>query len=211
MKRQCPVASLVALIGSVLWLAPATAADKEHQDWPCVQKKVEEIAVSQVWDGPQIDTVKGWQDDDAVAVLVRRLANRKFTLAEAEALVKDFAESQPEASRDKRLTLVFAGFFETVASERKTILAGIEKYNRRQKERAEVLAEKGKKIAEIEDAAATDEAVAQELAKLQEDYDWETRIFKERNDSIPIACELPVLIDQRLFDLARTIRGLMKS
>jgi hypothetical protein len=89
-------------------------------------------------------------------------------------------------------------------------MSGIEKYNKRQRERATVIEDKGKVIAELESKGATDDAAVAELAKLQEDYDWETRIFKERNDNLPVACEIPVLIDQRLFDLARTVRGMMK-
>ena len=49
------------------------------------------------------------------------------------------------------------------------------------------------------------------VAKAQEAFDWETRIFQERQQSIPIACEIPVIIETRLYDLVKTIRPLMSK
>lgn len=191
--------------------AIAVGADKEHPDWPCLQKKVENLAVSQVWDGPSIDGIKGWQDDAAISALVGVLATRKNSLDQATAAVKSFADGQPEADRDQQLTTVFAGLFEKLTTERRTIMTGIEKYNRSQRKRAADIEEKGKALADLEAKAGSDDKAAEELAKAQEDYEWQTRIFKERGDNLPIACELPVLIDQRLFNLAKVIRGFMKS
>lgn len=200
--------------GSLLIAAsmPAVAADKSSPDWPCVQKKVENLAASQMWDGPSIEeATKTWQDDEKISAVVKKLASRRINIDEAVKAAETFASDTPEADRNKVMTAVFAGLFETLSSERRTILAGIEKYNKRQRARAEIVEEKGKKIAELEAAAGTDEKAQEELAKLQEDYDWEARVFKERNDNIPIACELPVLIDQRLFELAKVIRSQIKD
>lgn len=203
---------LSAIVLSLALCPPALAADKSTPDWPCVQKKVENIAVSQIWDGPAIDeATKTWQDDEKVVGIVKKISSRRISIEEAAAAAQKFAQELPEADRGKVMTAVFAGFFETLAAERRTIMAGIEKYNKRQKERAAIVEEKGKKIAELEANAGSDEAAQAELAKLQEDYEWETRVFKERNDNIPIACELPVLIDQRLFELAKTIRSQIKG
>ena len=46
-----------ALVGAT---GMALAADKEHPDWPCLQKKVENLAASQVWDGPALEGIKDW-------------------------------------------------------------------------------------------------------------------------------------------------------
>lgn len=191
----------------------AIAADKDHPDWPCVQRKVEDLAVSQIWDGPAVENLN-WQDDSAVSALVKVLTTRKNTIEAATDAVKKFAAAQPEAERDKKLTLVFAGFFQTLSAERRTIMAGIEKYNKSQRKRAGDIEDTGKALAELEAkaaAASDDQKLAEELQKAQDDYDWQTRIFKERNDNLPIACELPVLLDQRIFELAKVIRGEMKS
>lgn len=205
------LALALALVFALYGAGASIAADKTHPDWPCLQKKIEEVSVTQVWDGPAIDDIKGWRDDEDVAKLVQFLVTRKHSVDEASAEIKKYAEALPATERDKRMTTVFAGLFETMSAERRTILSGIEKYNKRQKERADIVELKGKAIEELEAKASKDEAAAAELEKAQEDYEWETRIFKERNDNVPIACELPVLIDQRLFELAKSIRGLMKS
>ncbi|MGQ0672137.1 MAG: hypothetical protein ACT4N2_04560 [Hyphomicrobium sp.] len=189
--------------------APTTGAPAG--DWPCVQRKVDNIALSQVWDGPPVEEIKDWQDDEAIAKLITYLATRKYSIEDATAAIEKFSASQPDAERDTKLVKLFAGYFQTVAAERRTIISGIVKYSRRQKEKAEIIEGKGKTIAELESKSGQDEAAAAELAKLQEEYDWDTRIFKERNDNLPIACELPVLLDQRLFEVAKSIRGLMKS
>lgn len=202
-----------SLLGLTLLMVPgpALASDKEHPDWPCIQKKIETIAASQVWDGPSIENVSGWYDDDNIMALIKHISSRAVPIDEAKKMIEDFAKTQADDKRDERLTLLFAGLFEKASNERSTMLKGIEKYNKRQREIAKVLEEKGKALAELEAKAMSDAAAAEELAKSQEAYDWDTRIFKERNDNIPVACELPVLLDQRLFDLAREIRALMKS
>jgi hypothetical protein len=42
-------------------------------------------------------------------------------------------------------------------------------------------------------------------------YDWDARVFQERQQNIPVACEIPVLIEQRVFALAQAIRALMSN
>lgn len=205
---------LPILFATSLLLTPtiANAAPPANPDWPCVQRKVDDIPASQIWDGPPLEeAMKVWQDDDKTAALVKKLVSRRDSIEKAVADAEAYADSLPEKERNAKLVSLFAGIYETMSTERRTIISGIEKYNKRQKERASVIEEKGKKIAELESDAGSDEAKLATVAKLQEDYDWETRIFKERNDNIPIACEIPVLIDQRLFELAKAVRGKMKD
>lgn len=192
----------------------ASAKDESAPDWPCVQRKVADLSASQVWDGPPLDGLPAWKDDPAISKLVPVLTARRVAIAEAEQEVKKFAEALPDAERDSKLTLLFSGLFETMAAERRTIIGGIERFNRRQKELATALETKGTKLAELEKAATQDgknDAAAKQLTDAQEAYDWDTRIFKERQDNLPLACEIPVIIDERLFGLARTIREHMKS
>ena len=39
---------------------------------------------------------------------------------------------------------------------------------------------------------------------------WDTRIFEDRRRTISFVCEVPVLIEQRLFALGRTIQQEME-
>ena len=46
---------------------------------------------------------------------------------------------------------------------------------------------------------------ANEIASRTDRLTWETRIFDERVKSLTYVCEVPTLIEQRLYALARTI------
>src|SRR5438094_275473 len=48
------------------------------------------------------------------------------------------------------------------------------------------------------------------LADAGEALNWDLRVFDERQKSLRFVCEVPVLIEQRLFLLARTIQGALK-
>ena len=43
------------------------------------------------------------------------------------------------------------------------------------------------------------------MLKVEEKLLWDTRIFDEREQSLTYVCESPVLLEQRLFALAREI------
>jgi hypothetical protein len=192
--------------------APALAADKTNPDWPCVQKKIESLSAGQTWDGPPVETEKvPWADDEKIKDLIQFLTSRRVGLPEAETAVKKFADAQPAAERDAKLTLLFAGLFETSNSQRKTVLGGLEKYLKAQRDRAKIVEQKGAELDQLREKTGLDEAGEMALAKAQEAFDWETRIFQERQQNIPVACEIPVIIEQRLYDLVKTIRGLMSK
>ena len=60
---------------------------------------------------------------------------------------------------------------------------------------------------ELRDKADSD---PNKLKELSDKLDWDTRIFEDRNRSIGFACEVPVLIEQRLFAIARMIEPKME-
>jgi hypothetical protein len=179
--------------------------------WPCIQRKVDKISVAQVWDGPPIEGVKGWGSDSEIRDLVTKLANRRVAVKDVEALVKAFAEKQPADARDKQLTLLFAGYFDTVHSQRRSVITGIEKYLKAQRERSTELERQSSNIGDLEKKAAADPKANEELDKAREQFDWAQRIFQDRQSSIPIACEIPGLIDERIYEIAKSIRALMTS
>ena len=45
-----------------------------------------------------------------------------------------------------------------------------------------------------------------EIDDLANQLAWETRIFEDRRKSTSYVCEVPVLIEKRLFDLGRAIQ-----
>jgi hypothetical protein len=182
-----------------------------YPDWPCVQHKVPTLTSAQVWDGPPIDDLKGWQEDEAIRKLVAVLASRRVPMEEAVKALDAYAASVPESERDEKMKLVFAGLLETVNRTRSSVMSGIERFQQRQRARAEELERQGLAIIKLRERAETDETAKAELAKAEELYQWDSRIFQERQQNVPLACEIPVLIDQRVFDLGREMRKHMKT
>lgn len=201
--------------------APSATIDGEQEaapppidmtaDWPCVQRKVPVLSVSAIWDGPPIDGVKGWFREEGIPNLIEVLASRRVPLDEAETAIEKFAKAQPEDKRDEKMLLLFAGLFDKVSGQRRSVMTGIEKYQKSQKERARELERQSTELGKLEAKASADEAASAERDAFFEKYTWTQRIFQERQTNIPLACELPVLIEERLFQLTRTIRNQMSS
>jgi hypothetical protein len=196
---------------SMLAAGVACAASATNADWPCVQRKIATLTSAQMWDGPAVDGLTQWRGDAEIAKLVVVLASRRVPVDEAAAAIEKFAAARPAQTRDEALKLLFAGLVSTVSSDRAVVIGGIERFQQRQKARAAEIERQGSAIRELKDRAANDEKARLELAAAQERYDWDARVFTERQQSLPLACEIPVLIEQRLFELGRAIRSHMSD
>jgi len=198
---------LLILVMAVGLASSARAADPRNPDWPCVQVKVPELSVAAMWAGPPIDDVgRTWEDDPKVKDLVARLAARRLPLEEAQRSAADFLAGSGDAKQAQG-KLLFAGLFATLDRLRSEVITGIERYTRRQREFAEQVRGKTLKLREMQDAPSADQKQVEELA---EQVEWDTRIFEERRRTINYVCEVPVLIEQRLFALSRTIQEAME-
>ena len=206
--------TIVGLIAaSLLALAAprALAADPANPDWPCVQRKVAMLSSAQMWDGADVDDLTQWRDNEQITKLVAVLASRRVPLEQAAAAIAQFAAAQPPDQRDDALKLLFAGLLTTVNSDRAVVMSGIERFQRRQKARAAEIERQGAALRQLRERAANDDKARADLAAAQEQYNWDVRVFTERQQSLPLACEVPVLIEQRLFELGREIRARMKD
>jgi hypothetical protein len=183
--------------------AASHAADPRYPDWPCVQAKVPEISVAAVWDGPPIEPAADtWQGDSAIKDLVARLAARRTSMEEAQKSIAEFlaGDAATKADKGKRL---FAGLFETLNNERSEVINGLERLARSEKALAEQIKSDASALHELQDQSPPDQSKMGELASRVE---WSTRIFEDRRRSIRYACEVPVIIEKRLFALSRTIQ-----
>ena len=181
----------------------ALAADPRFPDWPCSQVKVPEISVAAVWGGPAIDDVgNAWEQDAAIKDLVARLAARGTPLDKAQKAVSDFITG-PESERQKKAKLIFAGLFKTLNHERSEVMRGIERYFRKQREFSDQIRSTILQLRELQDRPDPDQSRIDELTNRVE---WDTRIFEERRKTMNFVCEVPVLIEQRLFALGRAIQ-----
>ena len=195
----------LAVAGVIALGLPGTAlaADPRFPDWPCVQIKVPQLSVAAVWAGPPIDdAASAWEQDPAVRELVARLAARRTPLDEAQKAISDFMTGNAE-EREQKAKLLFAGLFNTLDRERSAVMNGIERFSRQQKEFVARIRAETAELRSLQDAADRDAVKTDEIANRVE---WDTRIFEERKKTISYVCEVPVLIEQRLFALARTIQ-----
>jgi hypothetical protein len=179
-------------------------------DWPCIQRKVPRISPAQVWDGPPIDDIKEF--DPAIHDLTELLESRRISPEDAEKAIKEYAAKLPEAERDQKLTQLFASVLNEINTDRQFVMSKVEEFQKRQKGRAAELEREGQKLAE-KGIAATDELLPIEtkLTPEQQEYNWNARIFQERQQNLTMACEVPVLIEQRAYEIGRLIRAHMKS
>jgi hypothetical protein len=196
--------SLVMALAIELALRGATlAADPRFPDWPCAQIKVPELSVAAVWAGPSVeDAGSSWEQDPTIKDYVARLAARRTSLDDAQKAISDFITGNA-ADRQEKAKLLFSGLFKTLDHERSEVINGIERFFRQQKAFAETIRAETMELRSLQDAADRDQGKADALANR---IDWDTRIFEERRKTISYACEVPVLVEQRLFALARTIQ-----
>ena len=187
---------------------PAMAADFSDPDWPCVQRKVPHLSVGQMWAGPLIEDedLRAWRKVDDVAALVPVLAMRRTTQEEADALISAFA-SEAGADKPEKLRLLFAGAFALIERERSQIIGGIARYARTQTALSKTIEEAQNKLTELNKATEPDWDTIEEL---EDKVFWETRIYKDRAQSLTYVCESPVILERRAFALARSIMAVME-
>jgi hypothetical protein len=183
------------------------AADPRYPDWPCAQAKVPEISLAAVWAGPPLEDVQNkWKDDAKVSALVPKLAARRTPLDEAEKAIKEFLAG---SAADKAATgkLLFAGLFDTLNAQRSSVMSGLERVTRKQREEADRIRTDTLALQALQDASPPDQPKIDELGN---QLVWETRIFEDRRRVIKFVCEVPTAIDQRLFALGRVIQQEME-
>jgi hypothetical protein len=204
MRLSATLWVLVAVTGLV---DRALAADPRYPDWPCAQAKVPEISLAAVWNGPALDDASSkWKDDAKVSALVTRLAARRTPLEEAEKTIVEFL-SESAAQKSERGKLLFAGLFDTLNAERSSVMSGLERVTRKQREAADRVRADTSALQVLHDASTPDQAKIEELGN---QLVWETRIFEDRQRVIKFVCEVPTAIDQRLFALGRVIQQEME-
>jgi hypothetical protein len=183
------------------------AADRRYPDWPCAQAKVPEISLAAVWAGPPLeDAANRWKDDAQVSALVPRLAARRTPLDEAQKAITEFLASS-SADKAGRGKLLFTGLFDALNAERTSVMGGLERVTRKQREAADKIRADTLALQALQDAPAKDQAKIDELGN---QLVWETRIFEDRRRVIKFVCEVPTAIDQRLFALGRVIQQEME-
>jgi hypothetical protein len=196
-------AAIGALIAAVASTELCLAADPRYPDWPCAQAKVPEISLAAVWAGPPLgDADQKWKDDPNVSALVEKAAARKTPVEDAQKAITDFL-STPGTDKVATGKLIFAGLFEQLNAERSSVMGGLERVTRKQRQAADKVRSDTLALQALQDATPPDQSKIDELGN---QLVWETRIFEDRRRVVKFVCDVPTAIDQRLFALGRTIQ-----
>ena len=204
MRRRIAIAALLVAAAST---DVCVAADPRYPDWPCVQAKVPEISLTAVWAGPPLDdATANWKNDPKVSALVPKLAARRTPLEEAEKTIVEFLAASP-ADKATKGKLLFAGLFDTLNAQRSSVLNGLERVTRKQREAADKIRATTQALHALQSASPPDQPKVDEL---NNQLVWEARIFEDRRRVITFVCEVPTTIDRRLFALGRVIQQEME-
>lgn len=206
MRKTSLVRSLV-LAALLLPAGTAQAAMNTDPNWPCIQRKVPELSLGQIWNGPELpESAKDWSKDPQIPALVKELAARRVPLADAQSQIRDFAAALPVEEKNNRMTMLVQGLFDYMNIERSQVISGIARYARSQ---LELAARLRKEASDVDALRAKPNADANEIAVRTDRLIWETRIFDERVQSLTFVCEVPTLIEQRLYALAKTVAEML--
>jgi hypothetical protein len=194
---------LLAVLLQTAVAIPSSAADKRYPDWPCMQLKVPELSPAAVWSGPPLP-----QGADAVSPsaglsdLISKLSARRTALEEARTEIAAFLTGSV-TERQAKATQLFSGLFGNLNRERNAVMNALERFSRKQKRLAQSIRDNTLKLRELQDQPNPDDAAVQALAQQVE---WDTRVFEDRRKSTSFLCEVPVIIEQRLFALGRFVQ-----
>jgi len=191
------------LVASAALMRPCLAADPRYPDWPCAQAKVPEISLAAVWAGPSLDDAdQKWKSNPKVSALVEKAAARRLPIEDAQRAITDFLAA-PGTDKVATGKLLFAGLFEQLNAERASVMNGLERVTRKQRQAADKVRADTIALQALQDATPRDQTKIDELGNT---LVWETRIFEDRRRVVKFVCEVPTTIDQRLFALGRAIQ-----
>jgi hypothetical protein len=200
-------ASCVVVALAVCLAQPAFALDPRYPDWPCQQLKVPGISIASVWTGPSIEGFdKTEPADSGLAELVSRLAARRTPMEDARKLIAEFVVGTSDEKQQKAKSL-FAALYSRLNAQRDEVMNGIERFSRKQKAMAEQIRGETQQIRELQDKPDADRMQGELANRLS----WQTRIFEDRRKSTAYVCDVPVLIEKRLFDLGSAIQNALNA
>lgn len=183
--------------------SPAFAAQGEDPDWPCIQRKVPELSIGQIWTGPDLPPqAADWSKDAGLTELVEELAARRLPLVEAQARIRAYRDALPADRQAAQVAMLVQGLFDKMNGERAHVISGIARYAHRQRDLAASLRQETSALDSVRARPDADQA---QVTMRSEQLAFRTRIFQERVQSLSFVCEVPTLIEQRLYALVKTL------
>jgi hypothetical protein len=185
--------------------ASAQSGAKADPDWPCPQIKTTTFSLASVWVGPQLDlNSQSRRNETDVADLAAKMSQRRVPIADVEASIADF-KAKAGADADAKLLRAFAAAFEDLTQQRSQVLAGLERFGRKQRAMADRIRAEADAVQQSGDQNQSGQAPAG--ASSQERLQWDLRIFDDRRNTARYVCETPTLIEQRIGAIARAVQN----
>ena len=206
------------LISAIIYLCTQTIhvyaySEDTPDNWPCVQRYIPELSAAVIWPEPLHEISGDASESDSALEnssqdIVKQLANRR----------KDFDTASQNAEKyivehtgDQALLAnrMFTSVFERIQRERKRIIQGIFRYTDRQRMLGKRIEEQRRKLKRLVSASAESEVEQRE--DLEARQTWDIRAFRERERQLNFLCEQPVLLEQRLFEVAKSLQKYLQE
>ena len=186
---------------AVLMFGAAPAAEAmPAESWPCESEPKTSLAAADFWVSAGTAAARGWRADAMLAQLVADVSPRSVDVVDAGMRLYQFTEG-PAAPELLRARLA-AGLIETIDGERRSIIAGIRRFNLRQEQLARRI-EQG--YAALN--APGGDAAGQQRDAIDEQVKWDTRIFEDRQRMLPVICRQPAALETRMATLVAALRA----
>jgi hypothetical protein len=192
-----------AALAFVLGLAPAAvhaAPPKQDPDWPCMQRLVPVLTPSMFWAGPI--TAADWRADPRVSELVAAVAPRSVPAQQGAARIAAFEAGLPAADRVVLSLEAFTGIVDETNRQRVEIIDSLRASTRRERGMADIIARVTAEMRAL--PADADDARREEVTQRRRLL---IRQFEETEQTMRYACEVPVGLEGRLGDYARSLGG----
>lgn len=180
---------------------PGWAAGTPDPDWPCIQRRQPQLSIAQVWSGPLPDEATIALAETPEIQRVAGIISLRRTAAEnADEMVAEFAKT----ANKQKLVALFQASFEHIQSTRNKVMAGITRYAHKQEALDQVIIEKRHEFMTLSEAEPRN---FDAIDKAEEELEWSTRVFQDRQQALTYVCETPIILEQRIFSLGRSIAG----
>jgi len=139
---------------------------------------------------------------------VQEISARRVPLPQAQEKIRAFGQRLSAGDRNSHLSMLVQGLFDHMNAERSDVIAGIARYAHRQRDMAALLRREAAAVDALRANSDMDQA---DVAQRNERLIFQTRVFQERAQSLAFVCEVPTLIEQRLYALAKTIAAMLEQ
>lgn len=193
--------ALGGLMGVLSLCADAVAAGPDP-NWPCQQPLVPQVTASMVWSGPPIDNIGDWHAEPSVTALVERIAPRNVSVKDGEAAIEVFLKDL-QGDRKRLVTLAFAGLLEETNGQRSEVISRIKDLAERQRNLSDLVNRLSVQVGALPPDEQRDPSPQHK--DLVDRWTFTSRAYRQTQQTMRYACEIPGQIDARLGTYARAL------